>query len=152
MKRVAILVMLLALPWLAAAVEDGQVVYVGGTVPAMKEGVAGRLKTNSETMLSFEYSGGTGLAIPFAKIESYEYSQQAARHLGVLPGVAVALVKRRQKRHYFKISFRDDRDAQQVAIFEVPKQMPRTLLAILQSRAPQGCKPLANAKCSEGSW
>ena len=39
----------------------------------------------------------------------------------------------------------DDRKVA-AGIFEVSKEMPRTLLAILQVRDPQGCKPQTNAR------
>jgi hypothetical protein len=72
-----------------------------------------------------------------------------ARHLGVLPAIAVGLVKKRQRRHYFRISYRDENGVVQVVVFEVPKNMPRTLLPILQTRAPQGCKTAPFAVCGQ---
>jgi hypothetical protein len=146
MKRILWLFLLLLTPLTSPAVEGGQVMYVGGTVVTLKEGVSGKLDTSSQTVLNFDYSGGK-LVIPFEMIDSYEYSQRVARHLGVLPAIAVGLVKRRQRRHFFSISYHDESKAPQVAIFEVSKEMPHTLLAILQVRAPQGCKPQTNAKC-----
>jgi hypothetical protein len=120
--------------------------YVGGTVVTLKEGVLGKLDTSSQTVLNFDYSGGK-LVVPFEMVDSYEYSQRVARHLGVLPAIAVGMVKRRRRRHFFRISWHDESKAPQVAIFEVSKGMPHTLLAILQVRAPQGCKPQTSAKC-----
>jgi hypothetical protein len=148
MKRVftLCLLILVLMPLPAPAVEAGQVMYVGGTAETLKEGVLGRLDTTSQTALNFEYSGGK-LVIPFESIDSYEYSQQVARHLGVLPAIAVGLVKRRQRKHFFRISYHDESKTRQVAIFEVSKETPRTLLAILQGRAPQGCRPQTSGKC-----
>jgi hypothetical protein len=148
MKRMAWLFLLMALPLATIAVENGQVLYAGGTIVSMKERTIGRLDTTSPTELKFEYSGSK-LVILFAKIDSYEYSQQVARHLGVLPAIGVGLVKRRQRKHFLRISYRDESDTSQVAIFEVPKQMPSTLLAILQERAPQGCKPSLAERCTK---
>ncbi|HZV87554.1 MAG TPA: hypothetical protein VFF95_08415 [Candidatus Binatus sp.] len=148
MKRIyamcLFIVILMPLP--TPAVDGGQVMYVGGTVGVLKEGILGRLDATSQTALNFEYSGGR-LVIPFGEIDSYEYSQQVARHLGVVPAIAVGLVKRRQRRHYFRITYHDESKTQQVAIFEVSKETPRTLLAILQGRAPQGCRPQPYGKC-----
>lgn len=146
MKRSLGWFLLLLMPLATSAVEGGQVMYVGGTVGTLTGGVSGRLDASSQRVLNFEYSGGK-LAIPFEMIDSYEYSQRVARHLGVLPAIAVGLVKRRQRRHFFRISYHDDSKTSQVVIFEVSKEMPRTLLAILQERAPQGCKPPTSAKC-----
>jgi len=142
---VVCLLLLVAMP--ALGVEDKTVMYIGGTALNLKEGALGTLNMNSQTEMAFE-SAGNRLAIPFAKIDAYEYSQQVAHHLGVLPAIGVGLLKKRQHKHFFRIVYRDDADTPQVAIFEVPKKMPRTLLAILQLRAPQGCKPMTYAKCT----
>ena len=139
-----LLLNLLVLP--AGAVEDEQVMYAGGTVPAIQAGVLGRLDTTSESVVSFDYAGSK-LEIPYAKIDSYEYSQEVARHLGVLPAIAVGLVKKRQRKHFVRISFHDASNVSQVVVFEVSKRLPQTLMPILQSRAPQGCKPLYTNTC-----
>lgn len=132
------LVLTLALP--AAAVEGDQVMYVGGTAVTLRAGVIGHLDTVSETSLIFE-SSGTKLLIPYQDIVSFEYSTEVSHHLGVVPGIAVALLKKRERRHYFRISYRGTGDIPQAAVFEVPKRMPRTLQAVLRARAPQSCKP-----------
>lgn len=140
MKKLAAFCLLFVLSLPASAVEDDQVMYAGGTVSSLQAGVLGRLNYTSETTLSFEYAGNK-LLIPYAKIDSFEYSQQVARHLGVLPAMAVGLLRKRQRRHFFQISYRDESNRSQVAVFEVSKRMPQTLLAVLQLRSPQGCKP-----------
>jgi hypothetical protein len=92
-------------------------------------------------------SSSVRLVIPYASIDSYDHSQQVTHHLGVLPAIAVSLVKKRQRKHFLRIAYHDEIKTPQVAIFEVPKKMPLTLLAILQQRAPQGCKPQPYSKC-----
>jgi hypothetical protein len=129
------------------AVEDGQVLYAGGTVPTLQTGTLGRIDATSQTALSFEYAGNK-LAIPYATIDSFAYSEQVARHLGVLPAMAVGLVKRRQRKHFIQIDYRDENNLKHVAVFEVSKHMPETLMAVLQARSPQGCKPLKDTKCN----
>ena len=138
------LLLIFSLPALAA--DDGNVMYVGGTAASMKDGTVGKLGMKSQTDLTFASPAGR-LAIPFAKIDFYEHSEKVAHHLGVLPAIAVGLLKIRQKKHFLRIAYRDEDNASQVAVFEVPKKMPRTLLAILQQRAPQGCKPAAYERC-----
>ena len=139
MKRLVAACLLLLIPLPAGAVEGDQVRYAGGTVSGLEEGVLGRLDLASETSLTFE-GPRTKLAIPYAKMDAYEYSQRVAHHLGVLPAIAVGLVKKRQRKHFFRIAFHDEGNTPQVALFEVPKQMPQTLLAILLARAPRTCK------------
>jgi hypothetical protein len=130
------LVLICCLP--ALAVQDGQVMYTGGTVPGLNSGTVGRLDMVSETALLFDYAGSR-LAIPYAAIDSFEYSQEATRHLGALPEVFIGLVLQEQYRHFFRISYRDDNGAMQVAVFEVSKRMPRSLNAVLRGRAPTAC-------------
>jgi hypothetical protein len=144
-KKLITFYLLFALALPMVAVEDDQVMYMGGTAPALRAGVIGRLDTISEKSLNFESSEGklpgTKLLIPYADIQSFEYSKEVTRHLGVMPAIAVGLVRMRQHRHYFRISYRGADDVSQVVVFEVPKQMPRTLEAVLKTRAPQSCKP-----------
>ena len=129
-------VMICCLP--ALAVEDGQVMYAGGTVPGMNSGVVGRLDTTSETALTFE-GAGSRLAIPYAAIDSFEYSKEVTRHLGVLPAIGVGIIRARQHQHFFRISYRGEDGVLQVALFEVSKHQPRSLNAVLRERAPKAC-------------
>jgi hypothetical protein len=147
MKSLLACCLLLVMTLPLAAIEDGQVLYEGGTVPDIKAGSIGRLDTTSETSLTFEHGAGK-LVIPFAAIEAFQYAPEVKRHLGVLPAIAVGLLKARERRHFFRISYRDGNNFSQVAIFEVPKQMPPTLQAVLQARAPRACK--VDSLCANG--
>ena len=145
MKKLLTFCLLLALALPTAAVEDGQVMYIGGTAPSLHEGAIGRFDTTSQTSLTFEYSG-TKLLIPYADIQSFEYSKEVTRHLGVMPAIAIGMIKMRRHRHYFRISYGASENVSQVVVFEVPKQTPRTLQAVLEARAPQAhkqCSPCA---------
>ena len=77
------------------------------------------------------------MEIPYAAIQSFEYSKEVTHHLGVLPAIAVGMFKMRRHGHFFRISYHDSNDVAQAVVFEVSKQMPRTLLAVLTTRAPQ---------------
>ena len=70
-------------------------------------------------------------------MNSHEYSEKVARHLGVVPAVGAGLIRHRQRRHFFEIRYHDENKALPVAIFEVSNDMPQTLLAVLQP-APLG--------------
>jgi hypothetical protein len=147
MKKLVALFLLVAATLPAAAVEEGQVMYVGGTVPNLTANLVGRLDSTSEISLTFEYSNNK-LAIPYAAIQSFEYSTEVTHHLGVLPAIAVGLLKKRERRHFFRIAYLDADHTSQVVVFEVPKRMPRTLQAVLEARAPQTCRP--HSPCAGG--
>jgi len=141
-----VLIVLMSLP--AVAVDGDHVKYFGGTAPGVSAGVVGRLDTTSPTALTFE-AGGNKLPISYASIESFTYSKEVARHLGVLPLIAVCLIRMRQHRHFFRITYRGSDGVANVAIFEVPKHMPRTLQAVLDTRSPhadKSCKPCLNVE------
>jgi len=140
MQKLLAVCLLLTLSLPALAVEEGQVIYVGGSAAGVTAGVIGRLDTTSDTELIFEYSGNK-LAIPYNAIQSFEYSKEVTRHLGVLPAIAVGMLKMRRHQHFFRISYRDSNHVEQAAVFEVPKHMPRTLKAVLETRAPGTCRP-----------
>jgi hypothetical protein len=57
-----------------------------------------------------------------------------AHHLGVLPALAVGILKQRQHKHILQITFHQGDAPAQIAVFEVSKQAPRTLLPILNAR------------------
>jgi hypothetical protein len=123
----------------AGAAKAAQVQYAGGTDKILQKGASGRLDTSSQSSLVFE-SAGNKIEIPYTQIDSYAFSEEVAHHLGVLPVIAVALVKKRERKHFLSIVYHNEGNETQVVIFEVPKQAPRVLLAILQARAPQGYK------------
>jgi TonB family protein len=99
---------------------------------------------SSDSTLVFHYSGngarGSDTAIPYRAITSFEYGTEVARHLGVVPAVAVGLVKHREVKHYFTIRFTDVSNLVQVGVFEVSKHDSNPLLQVLRARAPQACQ------------
>jgi hypothetical protein len=148
MKRLfAVLLLVTLMPVAAQAVQGDNVMYAGGTAAGLKEGSVGKLDWKAPDSMTFECSG-TKLVIPYATIETFEYTRPVARHLGVLPAIAVGLVKKRQRRHYFSFSYRDDAGDLRVALFEVSKQMPSVLLSILAAKAPGRCRSAMNSACT----
>ena len=139
MKKFVVFCLLLIVSLPAVALEDGQTMYVGGTRADAHAGVVGTLDITSPRALIFKYPGGS-LLIPYTSVESFQFSQDVTRHLGVLPAIAVGLLMKRRHRHFFHISYRDSDNVAQAAIFEVPKHLPRTLEVVLQTRSPQACK------------
>jgi hypothetical protein len=141
MKNAFLSCVLLLLTLPAMAVDGSEVKYAGGTAQDTAAGVTGRLDTTSDSALIFEHDGKK-LAIPYDAIESFDYSHEVAHHLGVLPAIANGLFRTRRHRHFFLISYRGQDNVAQVAVFEVPKQMPRSLRAILKARSPGALQPI----------
>ena len=135
MRTVAMMVLFLAAGF-AFAAGDGDVTYTGGTAPQMKEGSVGKFDFSSAGQLRFISASAT-LEIPFAGIESFEHTREAAVHLGVAPAVAVGLIAARRHNHFVRITYKDSNQLPQVVVFEVPKAMTSYLIPTLEARAPQ---------------
>jgi hypothetical protein len=132
-----------------AFVENDQVEYIGGTVATVAPGTVGKLDTTNEKDLRF-VAGAAALNIPYSKIDSYQYTVEVAHHLGVVPTLAIVMLKYRQRRHYFRISYRDDEDKPQSVVLEVSKEMPKAVSAVLEARAPKACTGTRSSNCRRG--
>ena len=132
---VALLTLSLAAPALASPVEGSDVMYMGGSVSNVKEGTVGLLDLTAAQELVFEH-GDRRVAIPYASIQRFQYSQRLARRLGVAATIAVVLVKHRQRRHVIELYFLDANGVNQVAMFELSKDRAAPVVAVLNARVP----------------
>jgi len=147
MKNALVVTVLLITSCSLWAVDDGQIKYLGGTVPALEVNSIGKLDLTSETVMQFNSTKGT-FTIPDANIDSFEYTQELTHHLGVLPAIGVGLTRTRKHRHYFRIVFHNDNNVSQIVVIEVPKHMPKVLQTVLKSRAPHATPVIPNARNS----
>ncbi|HEY0564431.1 MAG TPA: hypothetical protein VGC88_02540 [Terriglobales bacterium] len=152
MQRIVSMILVLVFSVSAFAVEGNQVRYVGGTIPGTKPDAVGAFALESESDFAFDYQGGK-LTIPYRRITQYNYTREVTVHLGVVAAIAVSMVKRRSRQHFVEITFTDDNEAKQVAVFEVSKSMPMVVMPVLQGRAPcaigsgyESTRPFADRK------
>jgi len=138
MKKVLVLFIFLITSLPLLAVDDGQVMYLGGTIPALSTNTLGKLDLTSETALQFDSPKGK-FAIPYKAMDAFQSSEELTHHLGVLPAIAVGLTRTRKHRHYFRIVYHNESNVSQVVFFEVPKQMPPVLQAVLKARVERVC-------------
>lgn len=139
MKKVLVVMLWLITALPLFAVDDGQVLYLGGTIPALSTNTLGKLDFTSETALQFDSPKGK-FAIPYKGIDAYHSSEELTHHLGVMPAIAVGLTRTRKHRHYFRIVYHNESNVSQVVLFEVPKHMPPLLQAVLKARVERVCK------------
>lgn len=126
-------VLVLALPGISAhAVSIPSVTFIGGSAPGITTDTAASLDTGTD-QVTFQWSGGS-LAIPYTQIQNFSYREKKAVSLGVLPMIAVALIRPQVYRHIVSITYLDTSGQKQVAIFEVPKEAKDTLPVVLQER------------------
>ena len=148
----ASLCLVCALPRPALAIEPGQVAtYTAGTAKVAAD-TPGTLDMTSGTDLVFRYKDANGaaseIAMPYAKIRSYEARTDVVRHLGFLPALAAGLVAARQRRYTLAISYADGSDAVQIAILQMTEREQTELKEILRARAPQSCLITEYSPCA----
>ena len=124
--------MLVLIATAAHAASIPSVTFIGGSTPGITTGTAGALDTGAD-QITFQWTGGS-LTIPYTQIQNFSYREKKAVNLGVLPLIAVALIRPQIYRHIVSISYLDSSGQKQVAIFEVPKQARETLPVVLQER------------------
>jgi hypothetical protein len=148
MKKLTAIVLVLAMTASGApafALDGNAVTYVSGTMHEAKVGAAGTFDNSSPTALVIR-SGQTQFSIPYSRITSFRYHEEAKIHLGLLPALSVVLVTRRMKWHYLTITWRGDGDVAEVATLEAPKSTANGLLEVLRARASQACRIENNGK------
>lgn len=152
MKRLIAIVLMIAVtaPGITVwAEETADVTYMSGTVPGIKEGVAGKLDTTVADDLKFE-AGAAEFSIPYAKVTRIEYREQNRFRLGVAATIVVGIVKARHKVHTVTITWNDDKDIANVVTLEMPKARAESLLTVLRartSRVPSVCEERFHSSC-----
>ena len=116
-----------------AGVGSKKTMYVGGTVAGFKGGEEGASSAQSETMWVFEYKKQR-LEIPYEKITELEYGQKAGRRVAVAILVTPFALFSKKRKHYLTIAYTDASGKQQAGVFELGKDVIRTMLASLEAR------------------
>jgi hypothetical protein len=133
-----------------AGLGSKKAAYQGGTTkdkdfPGAKEFVEGYLDTGNENDLRFEYSlnkRNKTYSIPYRQFLDIEYGQKAGRRVGasiatavLISPVGLFLLFSKKRKHFVTIGYRDEAGKEQVAVFELGKDIVRTALPILEARA-----------------
>jgi hypothetical protein len=145
------LILLLITPSAAfAGLGSNKTSYEGGTTkdkdfPGAKKSVEGYLNTNDENDLRFEYTldkKAMIYSIPYKQFIDIEYGQKAGRRVGasiatavLISPVGLFMLFSKKRRHFVTIGYRDSDAKEQVAVFELGKDIVRTALPILEARS-----------------
>jgi len=131
----------------AYAGEPGDVEYVNGTVKGLADGSMGSLDTSGKDALEFR-SGSGQFSVPYGEITRVRCREENRFRLGVLPAIAVGLLKARSKRHFVTIEWDHSDSPSEVVTLDASKEKALGLLAVLRARAPQGCRERPGQACS----
>ncbi len=150
-RQMAVFVVLTGLMG-AAAAQAGQpdVEYVSGTVMGLTEGATGTVDMSSPESLEF-HSGSAHFSIPYTEITNVKCREENRFRLGVLPAIAVGLLKARSKRHFVTIEWKHADNPIAVVTLDAPKQKARGIAAVLRARAPVACTSGLSQTCGFGN-
>ncbi|HEV2112590.1 MAG TPA: hypothetical protein VGR50_00495 [Terriglobales bacterium] len=108
--------------------------YVGGTVPNLKEKTEGKPLVSDEKQFVFKYKQGS-LSIPYDKIDSLEYGQKAGRRVGLAIALSPLFLLSHKRRHYLTVGYMDENQKQQAAVLELGKSVIHPTLSTLETRS-----------------
>jgi hypothetical protein len=133
-----------------AGLDSKKVAYQGGSTkdkdfPGAKEAVIGVFDMKDEKTLKFDYTlnkESKTFSIPYDRFVDIEYGQKAGRRVGaaiataiLLSPVGLFLLFSKKRKHFVTIGYKDAEDKEQVAVFELGKDLVRTTLPTLEARS-----------------
>lgn len=151
MKKILAFVVLLAMSQaiFAIGLDGKKAAYQGGTekekyFPASKKPVEGilDLENDKELQFKFTYQKQQNIyTIPYDQIIDMEYGQKVGRRVGaavataiLLSPIGLFLLFSKKRKHYITIGYNKD-GKEEVAVFELGKDIVRTTLPILEARS-----------------
>ncbi|MEW6129661.1 MAG: hypothetical protein AB1757_21655 [Acidobacteriota bacterium] len=132
-KVISIYVIFAVLCSPALVLDSKKTGYVGGTIAGLKEGTEGKSSALDENNFVFEHKNGK-LLIPYKDVEELEYGQKAGRRVAVAILVSPLAIFSKKRKHYLTISYKNEAGKGQAAVFELGKDVIRTMLSSLEAR------------------
>jgi hypothetical protein len=142
MRKLVCLILIFSLTIPAfAGLGSNKSMYVGGTTESLKKGVEGKIITDDEKTMVFDYKSGK-LQIPYEKIQGLAYGQHAGRRVGAtvawgvttLGIMALPILFSKKRKHYLTLEYTDENGKNQAAVFEIGKEAVRWTLKALEVR------------------
>lgn len=155
--RLSTVIVICACSTTAFAVGADRAMYVGGTLTGVQEKAEGKLDTKSESEIGFDAGKKGSITITYATISSLEYGQKAGRRVAVGILVSPWALFSKKRNHYLTITYKDTAGKEQAGVFELGKNIVRTL-KILEVRTSkeiefqdvEACKQYKTPKECEG--
>ena len=135
---------------LAGGLASKKAAYQGGTTkdvdfPGMKKPPVGTLNVDDAKELKFEYKldkVSKTYSIPYDRFIDIEYGQKAGRRVGaaiataiLLSPIGLFLLFSKKRKHFVTIGYKGEEGKDEVAVFELGKDLIRTTLPILEARS-----------------
>lgn len=129
----AVIVLLLSSA-LWAGLGSHDAMYVGGTVPDLKEKTEGKPVLTDDKAFVFKYKDGS-LTIPYDQVDSLEYGQKAGRRVGLAVVVSPLFLLSHKRRHFLTVGYTDENKKQQAAVIELGKDVIHPTLTVFETKS-----------------
>lgn len=144
-----LLILTIGLQSTLGAIDGDKAAYFGGTFSGFtgaKDPIEGTLDTTNPAALVLTAQDkpykGMAITIPYASIVDLEYGQKAGRRVGAAIGTTALLgpiglvtLFSKKRKHFLTVGYKDAEGMDQVAVFELGKDIVRTTLPIIEKRS-----------------
>jgi hypothetical protein len=125
---------LLALsPLLQAGDIGSRVLYVGGTVPGVRNKSDARIDLLRDDALKLSV-GGNSLLVSYKDVNTLEYGLRVSRRYVEAVLISPLFLVAKKKTHFLTIGYTDEDGRQQAIVLQVGKEEIRPLLVSLEAR------------------
>jgi hypothetical protein len=133
-KKLVAAFVFVALSASSHAIDKGKARYIGGTLIGLKEKEEGPIDLKGEKMLTFSQKESRLVDIPWSSVEEVEYGQKAGRRIKTAILLSPLALFGKSRKHFITFSFKDEKGADQAAVFEFDKDEIRMALAVVKAR------------------
>lgn len=128
-----LLVFLVLSPLLQAGDIGSRVLYVGGTVPGVRNKSDARIDLLQDDAIQLIASGRSFL-IPYKDVNTLEYGLRVSRRYVEAVLISPLFLVAKKKTHFLTIGYTDEDGKQQAMVLQVGKEEIRPLLVSLEAR------------------
>jgi hypothetical protein len=131
--KLYLLVLLVLSPLLQAGDIGSRVLYVGGTVPGVRNKTDARIDLLQDDTLKVIVNGNSFL-IPYQDVTTLEYGLRVSRRYVEAVLISPLFLVAKKKTHFLTIGYMDHDGRQQAMVLQVGKEEIRPLLVSLEAR------------------
>jgi hypothetical protein len=128
-----LLVLLVLAPLLQAGDIGSRVLYVGGTLPGVRNKSDARIDLLQDDAIRLIASGNSFL-IPYKDVNTLEYGLRVSRRYVEAVLISPLFLAAKKKTHFLTIGYTDQDGKQQAMVLQVGKEEIRPLLVSLEAR------------------
>jgi hypothetical protein len=131
--KLYLLVLLVLSPLLQAGEIGSRVLYVGGTVPGVRNRSDARNDLQKDDAFRL-IAAGQSFVIPYKDVSTLEYGLRVSRRYVEAVLISPLFLVAKKKTHFLTIGYTDQDGKQQAMVLQVGKEEIRPLLVSLEAR------------------